>query len=173
MKTRIFLILFSLFLSKGYSQEMMEKESKQDIKAGQKQHIEDMMNAKIFKFVARTAVPSGMRSVNLTTTENYVTFKPDQIDSYMPFYGRAYTTIGYGGEGGIKFKGKPEEFTIDRKKKNFLVNALVKGESDKYRLSLIVGPQGSATLSIISNNRSTISYQGEISDIESEINRFK
>jgi hypothetical protein len=50
-----------------------------------------------------------------------------------------------------------------KEKKNYQVDAVVNGTTDKYRLSLSVGFEGSASLSITSNNRSTISYQGEIS----------
>ena len=85
------------------------------------------------------------------------------IESEMPFFGKAYSGIGYGGDTGVKFKGKPEEFTVVKKAKNYQIDAVVKGTADNFRISLSVGFEGSATLSIISNNRSTISYQGEIS----------
>lgn len=81
----------------------------------------------------------------------------------MPFYGRAHRGIRYGGDEGLKFTGVPENFTLSKAKKNYLHNATVKGEKDPFRISLLVGFEGSATLSITSNNRSTISYTGEIS----------
>jgi hypothetical protein len=52
---------------------------------------------------------------------------------------------------------------VAKDKKNYQVDATVRGENDNFRLILSISFEGSATLSIISNNRSTISYNGEIS----------
>jgi hypothetical protein len=146
----------------GFSQEKTKKELKEEKKLEKQKQIEAMVNAKEFVFVARTALPSGMRSVNLTTNTNYVKFQPELIDSYMPYYGRGYSGIGYGGDTGLKFKDKPEVFNIVKKKKAFQIDATVKTTNDVFRLSLSVGFEGSTSLSVTSNNRSTISYQGDI-----------
>jgi hypothetical protein len=79
----------------------------------------------------------------------------------MPFYGRAYSGVGYGGDEVLKFTGKPENFTIIKGKKNYQVNATDKGEKDNNNLSLSVSFEGSTSLTITSNNRSSISYSGE------------
>jgi hypothetical protein len=165
MKTKIsvLLVLMSLIMTSGFSQEKTKKEIKAEKKLEKQKQVEAMIDAREFVFVARTALPSGMRSVNLTTNPNYVKFHPEMIESEMPFFGRAYSGVGYGGDSGLKFKGKPEEFTAVKNKKNFQIDATVKGETDNFKLSLSVGFEGSASLSIRSNNRSTISYNGEIS----------
>ena len=72
------------------------------------------------------AYPQGGRSVNLTTTPNFVKFSPDLIDSDMPFYGRAYSGAGYGGTTGLNFKGKPDEFTVEKTSKGYFLQASVK-----------------------------------------------
>jgi hypothetical protein len=165
MKTKIsFLVLVLAFaVSVGYSQEKSKKEIKAEKKLALQKQIEEMVNSKEFVFVGRTAMPSGHKSVSLTTNTNYVKFHPDLIDSYMPYYGRAYSGVGYGGDQGLKFTGKPEVYTITKGKKDFEVNAEVKGDNDTFKLSLSVGFEGNATLGITSNNRSFISYYGEIS----------
>lgn len=88
--------------------------------------------------------------------------------SYMPFYGNAYRGVGFGGDTGLKFEGKPEYFTVVKGKKNYNVNAVVKGQNDTYHISLSVEFKGSAMLSISSTNRSNISYNGEISALKSQ-----
>jgi hypothetical protein len=164
MKTLIsFLIMMSLLMTSAFSQEKSKKEIKEEQKLEKQKQIEAMVNSKEFVFVARYANPSGGRQVDLTTNPNYVKYNPELLDGDMPFFGRAYSGAGYGGEGGIKFKDKPKTFTVEKGKKNFQIDAEVRGESDTYRLSLSVSFEGSASLSIISNNRGTISYQGEIS----------
>jgi hypothetical protein len=165
MKTKVFcmVVFFVLIVAPVISQEKTKKELKEERKIEKQNQVEAMINAKEFVFVARTANPMGMRSVDLTTNPNYVKFQPELIDSYMPYFGQAYGGAGYGGDTGLKFKGKPEEYTVVKIKNGFQVDATVKGERDNYRLSLMVGFEGSSSLSITSNNRSTISYNGEIS----------
>jgi len=165
MKTRfsIIVLILSVVITNGFSQEKTKKELKEEKKIEKQKQVEAMVNDTNFVFVARTALPTGMRSVNLTTNQNYVKYQPDLIDSYMPFFGKAYSGIGYGADTGLKFQGKPEEFKVEKTKKAFQIDAVVKGTTDNFKLSLSVGFEGSASLTITSNNRSTISYQGEIS----------
>lgn len=168
MKKKVaFLTLLLLIISaQGYSQEKSKKEIKEEKKIEEQKRVESMIDSREFVFTARTALPSGMRSIDLTTNPNYVRFKPDMIDSDMPFFGRAYSAIGYGSDTGLKFKGKPEKFTVTRSRKKFQVDVVVNDQADNFSLFLSVGLDGNASLSIVSNKRSSISYQGEISSYE-------
>jgi hypothetical protein len=47
-------------------------------------------------------------------------------------------------------------------KKGYEVKAKVAGLNDFYDLFLTIGPDGNASLTITSNNRSTITYYGNI-----------
>jgi len=165
MKTRIslFLVLLAFLATAAFSQEKTRKQLKEEQKLEKQKQVEAMVNAKDFVFVARMANPTGMKSVNLATNPNYLMFKPEMIESEMPYFGKAYNSVGYGGDAGLKFKGKPEEFTVTKGKKNFDIKVIVKETSDKYTLYLSVSFEGSTTLSVNSNNRSNISYSGEIS----------
>jgi Domain of unknown function (DUF4251) len=164
MEKKIALILLlSLILTSGFSQEKSKKELKEEQTRAKQLQIETLVNSKDFIFVARFAMPMGGKQINLTSNPNYVKFHPDLLEGYMPFFGKAYSGIGYGGDATIKFNAKPEIYNFEKKKKNFQINATVKGDNDVYKLSLTVSFEGSATLSVISNNRASISYQGEIS----------
>ena len=168
MKTNVLylVVLFAVIVAPGFSQEKTKKELKEEKKLEKQKQVEAMVNAKEFVFIGRTALPSGMRPVNLSSNPNYVKYHPDLIESEMPFFGKATGAIAYGGDTGLKFKGKPEEYTVVKNKKNFQVSAKVKVAGDQFHLFLTVSSEGSATLSITSNNRSSISYQGEISTPE-------
>jgi hypothetical protein len=163
MKTRIsaFVILITLIIAPGFSQETKGL-SKEDQKLEKQKQIDRMINTKEFVFVARIANPQGGRSVNLTSNPNFLKFSPDMIESEMPYFGRVYT-VGYGSDAGLKFKGKPEVFTTVKGKKDYDIKVVVKGETDKYTMHLSVEFNGSAMLSVNCNNRSTISYIGDIS----------
>ena len=163
MKTKILLLLILSFATiKGFSQGRKEKEFDQSAQPGKQEQIEMLINSREFVFRARRAIPSGGRSIDLTSNTNFVKFEPDLIESYMPFFGRAYSSAGYGDQG-LHFKGKPQEFYLERKKRNYQITATVNGESDIYRLFLTVAPGGNASLSITSNNRQSMSYNGTIS----------
>jgi hypothetical protein len=173
MKTRIsiLVLILSLVVTTGFSQDKTRMESKKQKKLEKQKQIEAMVNTKEFVFVPQTALPSGMSPVNLSINQNYIKFQPDLIDSYMPFFGNAYSGVVYSTDKGLKFIGKPEIFTVERTNKAFQIDAVVKGETDNFRLSLSVGFEGSASLVISSNNRSSISYDGEISALEKAENK--
>ncbi len=164
LKVLFVLVLSALVFTPGLSQEKTKKELKEERKIEKQKQTEAMVNSKEFIFSARTAMPQGGRSIDLTTNPGSVKFHPDLIKSDMPYFGRVTGTAAYGGrDGGMKFEGKPEGYTVTAKKKGYQVSAEVKGENDTYRLSLSVSPEGSSSLSITSNNRSIITYTGEIS----------
>lgn len=162
-KISVLLVLFLLIGTSLFAQEKSKKQQREERTLEKQIQTEEMINAKEFVFIGRTAIPTGFKTMDLTTNTNYVKFHPDLIESYMPFFGKAYSGIGYGGDNGLKFTGKPEDYTFVKGKKNYQINANVKGINDIFKLSLSVGFEGSATLSIICNNRSPISYNGEIS----------
>lgn len=162
MRLKILLLLIILVIPVGvHSQGRSGRVTEVEKEPGKEKQTELLVNSRDFVFRARRAIPSSGSSVDLTTNQNFVRFKPDFIESYMPFFGRAYSGVGYG-DTGLHFKGKPEEFTIERRRKNFEISATVRGETDNFKLFLTVSPGGNATLSIISNNRQSISYRGEI-----------
>ena len=166
MKNLIALILIVLWAS-GYTQEVSKKDQKEKRKVEKALEIEKLINSRIFVFKASRALPQGMPSIDLTTNPNGVIFKSDTIESYMPFFGRAYHA-DLNGEGGIKFKGTSKEFKLETRKRGYgyEINVKVLVPRESYQLNLFVSPGGSATLTISSNDRSSISYFGEVVQIE-------
>lgn len=162
-KVLIILALSALIITPGFSQEKTKKELKKERKIERQKQTEALVNSREFVFSARTAMPQGGRSIDLSTNPGSVKFLPDLIKSDMPYFGRVTGFVSYGGDGGMKFEGIPEGYTVTAEKKGYQVNAVVKGENDIYRLSLSVSLEGGASLAITSNNRSVITYSGEIS----------
>jgi len=162
-KVLIILALSALIITPGFSQEKTKKELKKERKIERQKQTEALVNSREFVFSARTAMAQGGRSIDLSSNPGSVKFLPDLIKSDMPYFGRVTGFISYGGDGGMKFEGIPEGYTVTAEKKGYQVNAVVKGENDIYRLSLSVSLEGGASLAITSNNRSVITYSGEIS----------
>ena len=168
MKIKLSIIFLSFILSTSYGQEKSKKQLREGSKIEKQKQTEALVDAKKFIFIGRTALPQGFRVMDLSTNPNYVQFYPDKIKSEMPFFGRAFSGVGYGNDVGLNFEGAPQEFTVEKSKKSYQIKAVVKGDKDTYRLLLSVFLKGSATLSISSNNRSTISYNGDIYQIENK-----
>lgn len=162
----LMLLFTALSLTNVIAQEKSKKQIKEEQKLQKQKQIELLVNSKEFVFETTRAMPQSGRSINLTT--NYIAeFHPELIKADLPFFGRAYSGIGYGGtDAGIKLDGKPTVYSIEKKKKNYVIKADVRGESDSFSLILLIYFEGSATLSVNSNNRSSISYDGDIKEFK-------
>lgn len=160
MKTG-FLILFFMSLTPVTGHSQITRGQDIEKEPGKEKQTELLLERREFVFRANRALPSGGSSIDLTTNPNYVKFSPDHVESYMPFFGRAYSGVGFG-DTGLHFEGKPEDFIVEKKRRNYQVSATVRGERDIFRLFLTVTPKGDANLTITSNNRESISYRGGI-----------
>ena len=160
-----FLMIF--VLASGFAQDVSKKELREKNKIEKQHQADSLINSREFIFVAVRALPQEGGSVDLTTNSNFVKFYPENIISDMPFFGRAFS-IDYGGDGGLKFEGKPSEFNVVTRKegKGYDIKVAVSATRDTYQLNLFVGPEGNATLTINSNQRSSISYDGNIEKFE-------
>ncbi|UFH34270.1 DUF4251 domain-containing protein [Flavobacterium acetivorans] len=164
---KIILVVFLLLaVTFSFAQEKTRKQLRKEKQIEKARQTSILIDSNEFVFVANKAFPLGFRDIDLTTNPNFIEFKPDFIRSEMPFFGRGYSGIGYGGDTGLKFEGKPSEFTIEKGKKTYEIKAMVRGKQDVFKILLSVFFDGNASLTISSNNRSTISYNGEIAKIE-------
>lgn len=160
-----FFLCFSMLI--GFAQEKTKKQIKEEQKLEKQKEIAALVDSNEFKFIGITAYPQGTRSIDLTTNSNYLKFEKDSIDSEMPFFGRAYSGVAYGGgNGGMHFKGKIENYSLTKDKKKYLIRAKISDKADTYDLLLTVFFEGNASLDINSFSRSPISYSGRIEKLE-------
>ncbi len=91
--------------------------------------------------------------------------KKDLLSVALPYYGRAFNVSpGDANNGGIRFESK--EFTVKEsmnKKGNALFVITPRDVNESYVLNLEIFKNGSAFLSINSNNKQPISFDGNIS----------
>ncbi len=159
--TFLFTLLFSfIFLGCATSKEkgIERNTNQQNVDTSS---LGNLLNSKNFEFIANTVFPTTGSPKNLVGSGYSVTFSPEMIISNLPFYGRAYSGMALSRDKGMRFKGKPEDFTVENNNE-YQINATVNGENDTYEISMSVGESGFATLAISSNDRGTISYQGEV-----------
>ncbi|MEN2398637.1 DUF4251 domain-containing protein [Flavobacterium sp. MC2016-06] len=173
MKTKlsILLVLFCFLSFPVLAQEKTKKELKAEKELQQQKEIDALIASKKFVFEAQKVNPQGGRLIILDYNTYFLKFNTEKTTCDLPFFGRGFNVPYGGGDGGIKFEGTPENIRIEKKKKSSTFRATVKGKDDVYDLMFTIFSNGSASLSVNSNNRSPISYDGVISAPKAEENK--
>ena len=124
--------------------------------------IDEAIQARNYTFKARTAVPTGGRTRQLTTDFDLDIGK-DTIVSYLPYFGRAYTAQIGGRENGLQFTSTDFEYD-DKVSENGLHEIRIKPKDarDVQLLLLSVSKNGYGTLQVTSTNRQPISFSGVV-----------
>lgn len=171
MKTKILTMITFLIMSltAGYAkvQDKYRKVVRAEKKMEMQKQVENLIDSKKFVFFGSRALPMWGTSINLTANSNYLKFDPAFVESYMPFFGNAYS-VDYNVDPGVKFEGKPEVFEIKKLKKQrgYDIRVKVSVPRDTYDINMQVGLEGTANLTISSYRRSSISYFGSIASPE-------
>ncbi len=165
MKRIIFFVGFLLLITALANAQTGSKQRRSE----KEQEVKQLIDSQKFRFVAREAIPLSGRKVDLTSLYD---LKVDSmmVESWLPFFGRAYH-VDYGSQdGGIKFKEKAGQLDIryNGKKKVYEINITVDTDKDNYRINISAGVSGYADMTIISNNRQSISYYGIIEPLKEE-----
>ncbi|MDA9555323.1 DUF4251 domain-containing protein [Pelobium sp.] len=147
------LFTFSLLISSCLTQKEKEENQKQ---------VALMLKNDRFKFVAQQAVPLRMTPIQLSS-EYTLSISKDSINCFLPYYGVA-TQAPYGStDNGIQFIST--QFSYNKKLKDngvFEITIIPKNIDKATRLYLQVSPNGYASLSVSSNIRDAINFNGII-----------
>jgi len=162
------LFVIVVIISISFTLSAQEKKSKKELKQEKFDQTIELINKGDFIFEARRAYPQGGRSIDLTTNYGFITVKQEAAEGDLPYFGRAYTA-SYGGDGGIKFDGEmlDKNIEVNQKKQKVIFTFEVR-DKDTYKVTMDIGYNGNTSVGITSNNRSHISYQGEIKKTEKE-----
>lgn len=114
-----------------------------------------------FSFIPQRAIPTNGRSVNISSFEFKVS--SDTIQSYLPYYGRAYSAPMFPDDNGIKFVSTDFDYNISPKNKGmWTININTNDTRRKYAMTLNVGETGYTTLTVNTSDRQPISFYGVI-----------
>jgi hypothetical protein len=169
---KIFFLLLVLFTTGTITNaQAQEKKSRKEIRAERqaekKKEIKNILNEKNFVFRPTHAMPMGGGTIYLNYSFD-VKIKGDTIDSYLPFYGRAYH-VDYGGRNSaFDFTEPAEEYKMEKDEDGYVVDFEVKKGMDHISFSFKISELGYATLNVISTNRQAISFYGRIEPPEDE-----
>lgn len=129
------------------------------------EQLKQMVEDKSVEFVAQRAFPMGYKSIDLFSNPNHLRILGDSAFVYMPYFGRAYS-VTPGERGGFHFEGfmQNKELKMDEKKRRITIAFSMKEGTDQYQFYLEIAAKENATLHINSNNRSPISYNGDVAE---------
>jgi hypothetical protein len=131
-----------------------EKDKQKDIKS--------LIESKHYVFKAQTALPARGRTRPLNTDFD-LRVQGDTLISYLPYFGRAYSAPLNPSQGPLNFTSTDFDYKVaDRKKAGWNIDIRPKDVQDPRQMSLSVFENGTASLTVTSNNRQPISFNGYI-----------
>jgi hypothetical protein len=123
--------------------------------------LKNILATKSFVFKAQSAWPLQGTVIQLNSGYD-VRVLQDSINTYLPYFGRAFTA-SYNAEGGISFTSKKFDYRLREKQKGgWELTIRPSDHRDVLEMNYSVSANGYATLQVISNSRQAISYYGII-----------
>ena len=132
--------------------------------------VRNMIESQSFVFIARYVNAVGVRSRNLSGGYE-ISISKDTIKSYLPFFGRGY--VAPISPADVDFDFISTKFTNTTRPARRRWNISIKPKDQKYltELYFIIFDNASASLTVTSNDHSSISYNGYIT--ERKLNKEK
>lgn len=131
-------------------------------KSEQARQIAQALNARDYKIRIGMAYP--MRGASFPVTPDfYLAVRGDSVDSYLPFFGRAWVALPYGISKGLNFEERIRDYSIKQVKKNMArIRFVVKNEEDLYKYQIEVYDNGESTIDVQPQKRERMRYDGEM-----------
>lgn len=134
-----------------------QKKDKEAMKA----RIAEMVENQTFSFRAEMVYPQGRPSRYITELYYLLTVNDKKVVCDLPYFGEAHTA-SLANDGGIKFTSQDYVYEKKQGKRGWTVTIKPKDFSDVKECTLNIYDSGTANLIVVSNSRSTISYDGRI-----------
>jgi len=124
--------------------------------------LQQAVESKNFIFKAESVTPQRGSTRHLSP-EYEIVVKRDTIISFLPYFGRSYSAPVDPSEGGIKFTSSDFDFTMGKKKKkSWEITIKLKDVSDVQNLYFSIFENGNASVRVVSNQRESISFNGNV-----------
>lgn len=129
--------------------------------------VKTLVESGSYMFEADWAFAQGGARINLIGNPNFLIVDQGHTKGDLPYFGVAQI-VNYGGDGGVVFDGPVEDYNLsyNEKKKYALVKFSTSNKLEGITVILKIFSPESATVSINSNTRNSISYDGKVSTIE-------
>ncbi|WP_165851981.1 DUF4251 domain-containing protein [Mucilaginibacter terrenus] len=165
MKALIKYLLIMLFVAASW-QTTLAQSSKAAKKAAKEAAVKQMIEAKDFVFTARFMYPMGGGQRYIDPYYDLRVNK-DTVTSFLPYWGVAYSGAGYNNpdDNGIKFTSTKFNYRTEGDKKGgWKIYFKPTDVRTVNQMILTVASNGNADLSVISNNRQQIRFDGYVDE---------
>ena len=152
-----------------------QRKTRKEIRKEQRmEEVHSLLTSGRYEIVVSKAFPMSGRMINLTSKYS-LQVRQDTLVSNLPYFGRAYS-IPYGGGDGLNF-----EVVNSEEEQNLIYRSVIRTSSidkdssrtsrisiravtdeDVFEFNITVYAEGSANISVTSNQRQPISYSGEV-----------
>lgn len=153
MKKILFLSAITLFFLIGC------KSSEQTVV--QNQNILEQIDSKGYSIDVTTALPSGYKSIPLSYGYS-LKVSNDTIESFLPYFGRAYSAPINSDDNGIMFTSTSFEYSVSAKKNSRSIIIKTKDTRRPITIYLDIQKSGSTSLRVSDPNRQQISFYGNV-----------
>jgi hypothetical protein len=128
------------------------------------EQLRELVNSREFEIENDWAVPMRLTTVNLIGNPNFIRFKGDSVEVFLPYFGVRQSGGGYGTSGGIEYEGPAEDLEIaeDMTKNNILINFEGQQGSEHLQFIITLFSKGNSSTSVNSSERDAISYWGNV-----------
>lgn len=162
MKKLFFLLALALVLC-ACGTTFQSAEEKAAYQAKIVQQIADKLDNRRFTIDVNYMRPRG--SMQPRSVDGYsLALKGDTVISYLPYFGRVSSGIyGYGGDSGLNFTGKVENYTVTYPKSGLMrVTFVTRSREDRYHYQVEVTTGGSAAITVIGDDHQSIDFEGNL-----------
>ncbi len=131
--------------------------------------MENVIASKNFRFDARLAEPIGSRvsRIDLQGYNAFMKLQGEDLQMELPYFGTRQVAQMGGGSQGIRFEGTATDVRTGRNEKNNHYNLDFKArhQSESFQCNLRVYSGMRAVLTINSNQRNSIRYEGQVTPL--------
>jgi len=128
------------------------------------EQLRELVNSREFEIENDWAVPLRSTTINLIGNSNFIRFKGDSVEVFLPYFGVRHSGGGYGTSGGIEYEGPAQHFYIGENiaKNNILIKFEGRQGSEHLQFIITLFQKGNASTSVNSSERDPISYWGNV-----------
>ena len=157
MKILIYVGLICMLLNgnPGLAQSKAERRQQRE------QMVRDSVEARTYKILVSVAYPFAGNSVPLSSYFG-LEVRGDSLNSYLPYFGRAYS-IPYGGGEGLNFESAISDYRQEaRSDGGYRISFNTRTREDYYTYLLDIYPNGSVRIHVTMQQRQAIDFQGDV-----------
>jgi hypothetical protein len=164
MKNLKNIFILVLIVSAGLSAAFAQT-TKKEKNAAREAAVKNSIDARHYTFIANYVLPQRGGARALTDPYDLRVTK-DSVIAFLPFFGRAYFDVPYGGaDGGIKFTSTKFDYKVTEKKKGgWEITIKPTDVKNTMSLMLYISSDGYGSLSVNSSNRDYITFDGYLKE---------